>query len=153
MVGGIVRYQELPALNWSSVYEADGVRISPTDPEGIRTPGGLLGRYIALSRVAPRTAREAKGVQLSSRQMGPSAWRHDHLGPGGTGEEVVASMPSQVQRNGWDLRPIWGSPSRSILARRRLPNLQSSIANALISTFRDRRASSIARLQYSSYDR
>jgi hypothetical protein len=40
-----------------------------TDPEGIRTPGGLLGRYIALSGVALRTARGAKAVQLSARQM------------------------------------------------------------------------------------
>ena len=36
--------------------------------EGIRTLDHLLGRHIALSGVAPRMARGAKPVQLSSRQ-------------------------------------------------------------------------------------
>jgi hypothetical protein len=35
----------------------------------MRTPGGLLGRYLALNGVAARTAKGAKGVQLSSRGM------------------------------------------------------------------------------------
>jgi len=37
--------------------------------DGIRTPGGLLGRHIALNGVAALMARGAKPVQLSSREI------------------------------------------------------------------------------------
>ena len=39
------------------------------EPGGIRTRGALIKRYLALNGVAARTARGAKAVQLSTRQM------------------------------------------------------------------------------------
>ena len=43
--------------------------LSGRDPGGIRTRDGLLGRYVTLNGVAPRTARGTEAVQLSTRQI------------------------------------------------------------------------------------
>lgn len=68
-VGYTGRYQGTHPSNWLSVCEADGVWMMPADPDGTRTRESLPGRYLALSGVAARTDRGAKGVQLSTRQM------------------------------------------------------------------------------------
>jgi hypothetical protein len=100
------------------VTHAVGAR--PGAGDGIRTSGGLLERYVALGGVAPRMARGAKPVQLSSRQpvlSGSMPEPHGcpcaHLGVKGWGrtKQRVAiaahplSIPPRQQRSSLGLSP------------------------------------------------